>query len=105
MAVKITKGQAPTHLFILYQDDAVVDLSGGSVAATFRMEKVDDSSTTWTVSCTGLNSSGYAYVPFTTTATATIGEYTGEIAVSGLTSGSWANEQPIMIIIRDSKGV
>jgi hypothetical protein len=103
--VRITKGSAPTHLFVLYQDDEILDLSGGGVAATFRMENVSDSSDTWTGTATGLNASGYMYITFDATASENAGEFLGDIVVTGLTSGNWASEAPIKVVIRDSKGV
>jgi len=102
--ITIVQGTAPTILFVLYQDDAVVDLSGVGVAVAFRWEQVDSTSNTYATTCTGLNASGYAYAAITTTASATAAEYVADLVVSGMSSGSWGNEEPIKIVVRDKKG-
>jgi hypothetical protein len=102
--IRITKGAAPRHLLIAYQDGSVVDLSGGGKTATLKGELVDNTATTFSLTGTGLNSSGYCYVTFTTTITATAGEYVADLVVTGLTAGTFHSEEPIKVIIRDSKG-
>ncbi len=101
----IVKGTAPTHRYDLTQNGAVLDLSGGGVAATLRMERVDAATTIYSFTATGLNSSGWMYVTYTTTSSGTACEFVGDIIVTGLATGTWGSEQPQRILVRDSKGV
>ena len=100
----IVKGTAPIHRYDLTQNGAVMSLSGAGVAATLKMERVDAPTTVYTFTATGLNASGWMYVTYTTTSSATACEFAGDIIVSGLASGSWGPEEPLRIIVRDDKG-
>jgi hypothetical protein len=86
----------------VYQDGSAVDISGAS--ATLKGEQVDSTSNTFSLTGTGLNSSGECYFTFTTTITATAAEYVADLVVTGLTAGTFHSEEPIKVIIRDSKG-
>jgi hypothetical protein len=100
--ITLVKGDAgPTLRFTIYQDETAVDLSGAGVGATWRQRAVGSTSNLAAITCTGLDSNGYCYVPLTTTSCATADEYTAEINITGLAGGTQTTDL-IRVVVRDS---